>query len=244
MLRKILYFCAGLFILVAIFGDSEPATKQAMTPLAKTPALTVEPAKTASLSTTVAASATQKTARLTVDPQKARSLLSDPIKYRFVTGSRVNFRTGPSINNNVLGQLSKGTKTRFLEQKGKWIHIGLTDGSNRSGWMSATYLSPAPSQNTRQRNLVKAPQKPAAKRTIAAPGSREISAARKIIIRQSIASYSGSCPCPYNRDRGGRRCGKRSAWSRPGGYSPMCYDSDITDARLATHFARVRGVSN
>lgn len=36
------------------------------------------------------------------------------------------------------------------------------------------------------------------------------------IIRQSIASYSGSCPCPYNADRAGRSCGRRSAYSRPG----------------------------
>jgi len=31
------------------------------------------------------------------------------------------------------------------------------------------------------------------------------------IIKQSIASYRGSCPCPYNTDRTGRRCGARSA---------------------------------
>jgi hypothetical protein len=37
------------------------------------------------------------------------------------------------------------------------------------------------------------------------------------IIKQSIASYRGSCPCPYNVDRAGRMCGRRSAYSRPGG---------------------------
>ena len=48
------------------------------------------------------------------------------------------------------------------------------------------------------------------------------------IIEQSIASYSGSCPCPYNRDRAGRKCGKRSAYSKPGGYDPVCYSNDVT----------------
>ncbi len=48
------------------------------------------------------------------------------------------------------------------------------------------------------------------------------------IIEQSIRNYSGSCPCPYNRDRAGRRCGKRSAYSRPGGASPICYPEDVT----------------
>ena len=52
------------------------------------------------------------------------------------------------------------------------------------------------------------------------------------IIRQSIASYSGSCPCPYNVDRAGRRCGARSAYSRPGGAAPICYASDVTPAMV------------
>ena len=51
---------------------------------------------------------------------------------------------------------------------------------------------------------------------------------KKILIEQSIQSYSGSCPCPYNRARNGSRCGGRSAYSRPGGASPLCYDSDVT----------------
>ena len=37
---------------------------------------------------------------------------------------------------------------------------------------------------------------------------------KQILIRQSIASHSGSCPCPYSVDRAGRRCGGRSAYSR------------------------------
>lgn len=49
------------------------------------------------------------------------------------------------------------------------------------------------------------------------------------IIQESIASYRGNCPCPYNLARNGSRCGKRSAWSRPGGYSPICFETDVTD---------------
>ncbi len=30
----------------------------------------------------------------------------------------------------------------------------------------------------------------------------------------------GNCQCPDNHDRAGRRCGKRSAFCRPGGDSP------------------------
>lgn len=51
---------------------------------------------------------------------------------------------------------------------------------------------------------------------------------KQAIIQQSIANYSGNCPCPYNRDRAGRSCGKRSAYSRPGGESPICYPTDVS----------------
>ena len=47
-------------------------------------------------------------------------------------------------------------------------------------------------------------------------------------IRQSIASYAGSCPCPYSVDRAGRRCGGRSAYNRRGGQAPLCYPGDVT----------------
>lgn len=58
---------------------------------------------------------------------------------------------------------------------------------------------------------------------------------KQAIISRSIASYSGSCPCPYNRDRAGRRCGGRSAYSRPGGASPLCFDSDVTEKMVADY---------
>ena len=55
---------------------------------------------------------------------------------------------------------------------------------------------------------------------------------RQILIDQSIAGYSGSCPCPYNRARNGSRCGARSAWNRAGGASPLCYRSDVTQEMI------------
>lgn len=253
MLRKFAYLFAGIIVLGMFFGDSgsdsqqtvnTPDQKYRQAPENLNAALTLELEKTTSLPLPASVSATGNSDLLTIDPQKAQILLSVAPEYRFVTGNRVNFRTGPSTQNPVLGQLSKGAKAIYLGSSNNWVHIGLSDGSNRSGWMSATFLSSNPAKISPAKPVVQAPQKPVPKRSIAAPTSREIAEARNILIRQSIANYSGSCPCPYNTDRGGRRCGKRSAWSRPGGYSPLCYDSDITEARLATHFARVRGVSN
>lgn len=55
---------------------------------------------------------------------------------------------------------------------------------------------------------------------------------KKQIIEESISQYPGSCPCPYNSARNGSRCGKRSAYSRGGGYAPLCFDSDVTEEMI------------
>ena len=55
---------------------------------------------------------------------------------------------------------------------------------------------------------------------------------RQRIVRQSIAAYPGPCACPYNTDRAGRSCGRRSAYSRPGGYAPQCYPADVSQAEV------------
>jgi hypothetical protein len=60
-------------------------------------------------------------------------------------------------------------------------------------------------------------------------------AIRKAIIKESLESYSGSCPCPYNRDRAGRKCGKRSAYDKPGGAEPVCFESDVTDDMISRY---------
>jgi hypothetical protein len=60
------------------------------------------------------------------------------------------------------------------------------------------------------------------------------------IIKQSIASYRGSCPCPYNVDRADRMCGRRSAYSRPGGASPICYARDVTQKMVDEYRKRTK----
>jgi hypothetical protein len=51
---------------------------------------------------------------------------------------------------------------------------------------------------------------------------------KRILIKESIANYSGNCPCPYNTASNGSQCGGRSAWSRAGGEEPLCYPKDVT----------------
>jgi hypothetical protein len=64
---------------------------------------------------------------------------------------------------------------------------------------------------------------------------------RRAIIQTSLSAYPGPCPCPYNIMRNGRACGHRSAYSRPGGHSPICYASDITPAMIQQYRANHGG---
>jgi hypothetical protein len=58
---------------------------------------------------------------------------------------------------------------------------------------------------------------------------------KRAMIQDSIASYPGTCPCPYSVARNGSRCGRRSAYSRAGGYAPLCYASDVTAQMIADY---------
>ena len=61
------------------------------------------------------------------------------------------------------------------------------------------------------------------------------------IIQESISSYSGRCPCPYNVAKNGSQCGGRSAYSRPGGASPICYPEDIS-LRMVQDYRKRNGI--
>jgi hypothetical protein len=60
---------------------------------------------------------------------------------------------------------------------------------------------------------------------------------RQILIDESIAAYSGNCPCPYSTMKNGRSCGGWSAYSRPGGEAPPCYAKDVTAEMVAAYRA-------
>ncbi|MFD2265418.1 hypothetical protein ACFSM5_21120 [Lacibacterium aquatile] len=64
---------------------------------------------------------------------------------------------------------------------------------------------------------------------------------RQQIIRESLSSYPGNCACPYSTMSNGRSCGGRSAYSKPGGRSPICYDRDINDAQVQAFRKRLGG---
>jgi len=73
-----------------------------------------------------------------------------------------------------------------------------------------------------------------------APESGAEQAIKRQIIEESIASYPGRCPCPYNVTRNGSACGGRSAWSRKGGHAPICYENEVTQETVRARLARER----
>lgn len=147
----------------------------------------------------------------------------------FVTGDHVNMRTGPRTEFKVIGKFSKGDRLYLLETQGDWARLNGNGAQGTvSGWMHRDFLASA-------RTAPQAAVAAAPRRQVARPTRAEIARAQQEIIRQSIAAYPGSCPCPFSHDRAGRRCGGRSAWSRPGGYAPVCYESDISQSRLSSY---------
>jgi hypothetical protein len=57
-----------------------------------------------------------------------------------------------------------------------------------------------------------------------------------LIIAASVAAYlalNRPCACPYSKTRGGQNCGLRSAHSKPGGESPLCFPTDISPGMIA-----------
>ena len=147
-------------------------------------------------------------------------------KILYVSASTLNVRATPSGNGTVLLSVPRGTSVVAVSQRGGWYEVKLTNGT--TGWMNANYLSEAaPKTEVR----VAAPPPPPKKQV-------DTSAVVQALIAQSQAAYPGNCACPYNTDRAGRSCGRRSAWSKGGGYAPLCYPQDVTSQMIADYLAR------
>lgn len=176
---------------------------------------------------------------VTADLQPVAPLFSAPTAERdtagqqprkqifYVTATSLNVRAQPDGGSAILLAAPRGTAVVGVSRSDDWIEVELTNGS--TGWMSAQYLSSAKPEAP-ARIAADPPKKPAPDRN----------SVIQALIADSISSYPGNCPCPYNTDRAGRSCGKRSAWSKGGGYSPLCYPGDVTAAMIEKYLARSR----
>lgn len=145
-----------------------------------------------------------------------------PETTRFTT-TELRLRAAPSETAPVLAVLPSGTRVETQEASedasGGWAAVQVP-ATGRSGHVAARYL-------TRTCTPPRAAQP--------APSDDQIA---DILIRRSIANYPGACPCPYTTARNGSRCGRRSAYSRPGGHAPLCYRNDVTPEMIARYRGR------
>ncbi|KAB2766067.1 SH3 domain-containing protein [Brucella anthropi] len=125
--------------------------------------------------------------------------------------AKVNMRTEASLTARVSTVIGRGKRVHVLNYRSGWFSVTY---ANRTGWISELYLAENPPP---------VPQNPVSAPRIMAPPA----ANRAVPAHQSgqpvRPPYVGTCDCPYDVMRNGRSCGGRSAYSRPGGRSPVCY---------------------
>lgn len=143
---------------------------------------------------------------------------------RFVTATTLNVRREPTGSGAVVDSLSSGSEITVYSLDGEWAQISAPGTSAR--WVHSDYL-------TDDRPIARAQPiavQSLANQSIAPQQSRSEVIQR--IIANSVRSYRGNCPCPYHTTASGRRCGGNSAYSRPGGASPICFEQDVTEAMI------------
>ena len=151
----------------------------------------------------------------------ARSAEPEAPSTLYVSGHKVPMRDAASAKGQVLDRLGPRQAVTVLERQSDWVRVrhGLTQ---REGWIQAKRLRDAPPAEEAEK-----PKAPSVGLTLSA------AAIAKLLIAESIAQYPGPCACPYQNARNGSSCGRRAAYVRPGGYSPLCFAKDITPEMVA-----------
>lgn len=220
------YWLIGALLIYAFFkqtdDESTVPSSQDVLPSRVEQAADIEPVEVSAKPTRELSSAKAETPSsdgLELRPADA------PIRY--VSGKRVGFRSGPSTTDPIIDRFDSSRKVFLMERAGDWSRIR-DDLTQHEGWIATRFLSE-----------IEARTKAAPAKTEKKPEEIEVavpvvpdSVLIQRIIAESLDSYPSSCACPYSRDRAGRHCGKRSAYSKPGGYSPVCFPGDVTKAMI------------
>ncbi|MGP1354547.1 MAG: SH3 domain-containing protein [Parasphingopyxis sp.] len=150
--------------------------------------------------------------------------------YATVDGLRC--REAPTTSSNILSTLTRGQRVSVIEIQSGWALIDRVQDC----WSSMDYLSrsqpvddDSPADSEPARLVAETP-----------PPSPQMSDSqiRREILQRSRSMSSGRCDCPDDRMRNGRRCGGNSAWSRPGGRSPICYPGDVSQSAIDAYRRR------
>lgn len=163
--------------------------------------------------------------------QKPEPPRTNPL--RLVRGQRVALRAGPSVSNAILDRFDEGRQVLLIEHAGDWSRVQ-DQMTRQEGWMASRFLAEQ-NKTTEDRPDEKSLE---SEKTVNPAPAIPDSVVIQRIIAESLKGYPGSCPCPYNKDRGGRRCGKRSAYSKPRGYAPICFPQDVSKAMIEAFSGR------
>lgn len=145
---------------------------------------------------------------------------------KFVSGNGVALRGAANPKSQIIDRLDRGRKVELLQSDLQWSRIKdvLTQ---KVGWVATRFLQ---DDNSKQEEISK-PSEPKSK----TPPTQSPAIIIQRIIAESLANYPGTCACPYSTDRRGRRCGNRSAYSKPGGYAPVCFAQDVTKSMIEAY---------
>lgn len=127
---------------------------------------------------------------------------------RLFTTRKVKMRVDASVDAGELAILPAGAQVVALGRRGDWHSVRF---GGHTGWISSRYLSP----DMPRRAVSPVPAVP---RQMTRSSSQPVRSGQPL--RKPMV---GRCDCPYDLMRNGRLCGGRSAYSRPGGRSPICY---------------------
>lgn len=147
----------------------------------------------------------------------------------FVRGKRVALREGPGKEFAIFDRYDAGRPVGLLSVDVEWSRVK-DNLTRREGWIASHLLSSEKPQSKAKRDTP-ASVEPPREVPVKIPRISDAVIVQRIIT-ESISGYSGSCPCPESRDRAGRRCGRRSAYSKPGGAAPICYPADVSRAMI------------
>ncbi|TCR07358.1 SH3 domain-containing protein [Neorhizobium sp. JUb45] len=132
-----------------------------------------------------------------------------PALERLYTTANVRVRSRPSVSGSIIATVPSGSGVEASTAQGEWRRVKFR---TYEGWVSGEFLSSTPPIARESRP---GPATPIAPLVRQSTPSRSGEAMRD--------PYVGTCDCPYDMMSNGRRCGNRSAYSKPGGRSPQCY---------------------
>lgn len=154
--------------------------------------------------------------------------VSDPdtSEIRYIIGKRVALRSRASSDGGIIDRFDVGRKVELIEVRNNWSRVR-DNLTLKEGWIASRFL--------KDRKPETKPDEPPKQKPTSIPPALAPSVIIQRIITESVASYPGSCACPYSTDRRGRRCGNRSAYSKPGGYAPICFAQDVTKSMIEAY---------